>query len=51
VVEDSANRAALFARFVFSQKFAQQDPWEERTHGVDAHEFKPMADLTRMVPA
>ena len=45
VVEDAKNRAALFARFVFAQRFSQRDPWEERTRGVDAHEFRPMADL------
>ena len=47
VAEDAENRAALFGRFVFSQRFSQRDPWEERTRGLDAHEFRPMADLTR----
>jgi nitrite reductase (NADH) large subunit len=31
---------------VFSQQFAQNDPWAERANGKDAHEFKPVADLT-----
>jgi nitrite reductase (NADH) large subunit len=28
---------------VFSQKFAQVDPWSERVSGKDKHEFAPMA--------
>ena len=32
-----------FDRFVFSQKFAQIDPWEERVSRKHKHEFKPMA--------
>jgi nitrite reductase (NADH) large subunit len=46
VVTDSDKRAKLFDRFVFSQKFAQVDPWAERVSGVDKHEFKPMAELS-----
>ena len=30
---------------LFSQKFAQQDPWTERVAGKDAHEFMPLADF------
>jgi nitrite reductase (NADH) large subunit len=48
VVEDKANRKALFARFEFAQHFLQKDPWEERAKGVDAHEFRPMADFSRL---
>jgi nitrite reductase (NADH) large subunit len=48
VVEDAENRAALFARFVHSQRFAQDDPWEERASGGHAHEFRPMADFARL---
>jgi nitrite reductase (NADH) large subunit len=48
VVEDEANRKALFARFAFAQRFSQKDPWEERAKGADAHEFRPMADFARM---
>ena len=40
-------RVAYFDRFVFSQKFAQVDPWSERVSGKDKHEFKPMAVLTK----
>ncbi|MGF1629312.1 MAG: nitrite reductase large subunit NirB [Kiloniellaceae bacterium] len=46
VVEDRARRQALFARFVYSQKFSQSDPWAERVQGRDAHEFKPLAELS-----
>jgi nitrite reductase (NADH) large subunit len=45
VVEDGEKRRALYERFVYSQKFAQVDPWEERVNGKDAHEFAAMADL------
>ena len=46
VVEDHDKRKRLFARFVFSQKFSQSDPWAERVEGRDAHEFKPLAELS-----
>lgn len=46
VLEDTARRKSLHDRFVFSQGFAQIDPWAERAGGgKDAHEFKPLADL------
>jgi nitrite reductase (NADH) large subunit len=45
VVSDREKRAKLFERFVFSQKFAQVDPWAERVSGMDEHEFKPLANL------
>jgi nitrite reductase (NADH) large subunit len=46
IVDDAEGRQALLARFVFSQKYAQVDPWEERAfNGVDAHEFKPLAEV------
>ncbi len=52
VVDDLQRREALFEAFVYSQKFSQSDPWSERARGVkDAHEFAPMADLTRMEAA
>ncbi len=37
-------RRAFYDRFVFSQKFAQVDPWAERVAGKDKHEFRPLAD-------
>ena len=45
VVEDIAQRKALFARFAHSQVFAQVDPWRERaSEGAAAHEFAPLAE-------
>lgn len=46
VVEDEKNRKALSERFLFAQKFVQQDPWEERAEGVDQHEFKPLMKVS-----
>lgn len=49
VVEDLENRAALAERFRYSQQFYQVDPWAERARkGVDSHEFKAMADFTKV---
>ena len=45
VMDDVGKRRALYARFVFSQTFAQIDPWEERVNGKDAHEFAAIAEL------
>jgi nitrite reductase (NADH) large subunit len=45
VIEDRDKRRAYFDRFVFSQKFAQVDPWSERVSGKDKHEFKPLASV------
>jgi nitrite reductase (NADH) large subunit len=45
IMDDADKRKGFFERFVFSQKFAQIDPWSERVSGVDKHEFKPMATL------
>jgi nitrite reductase (NADH) large subunit len=46
IVDDPDRRKAHFGRFVFSQKFAQADPWAERAAGKDRHEFAPMATLS-----
>ncbi|MGP1255756.1 MAG: nitrite reductase large subunit NirB [Kiloniellales bacterium] len=46
IVEDHDRRRRLHARFVFSQKFSQSDPWAERVQGRDAHEFKPLAEVS-----
>jgi nitrite reductase (NADH) large subunit len=43
VLDDLDRRKAYYDRFVFSQKFAQVDPWSERVSGKDKHEFRPMA--------
>ena len=46
IMDDADRRQAYFERFVFSQKFAQVDPWSERVSGRDKHEFAPMATLS-----
>jgi nitrite reductase (NADH) large subunit len=43
IVGDADRRKAFFDRFVFSQTFAQIDPWSERVSGKDKHEFRPLA--------
>ncbi|MGZ9812338.1 nitrite reductase large subunit NirB [Pseudoroseicyclus sp. H15] len=43
ILDDRDGRRAYFDRFVFSQQFAQTDPWSERVSGMDKHEFSPMA--------
>jgi nitrite reductase (NADH) large subunit len=43
LVADEPRRKALAERFVFSQTFAQVDPWAERAKGKDAHEFAPLS--------
>ncbi len=45
LVEDAEGRAALHARFLHSQTFAQHDPWAERANGADAHEFAALPEL------
>ncbi len=45
IVGDADRRRAYFDRFVFSQRFAQVDPWSERVSGKDKHEFRPMAAI------
>jgi nitrite reductase (NADH) large subunit len=45
VLDDIERRKAYFDRFVFSQTFAQVDPWSERVSGKDKHEFRPMAAI------
>jgi len=45
VVEDLSKRRLLYERFVFSQGFAQVDPWQERVNGKHAHEFAAMAEF------
>ena len=46
IMDDADKRKAYFDRFVFSQKFAQVDPWSERVSGKDKHEFRPLATLS-----
>ncbi|PZM16241.1 nitrite reductase large subunit NirB [Rhizobium tubonense] len=45
IIGDADKRKGYFDRFVFSQTFAQVDPWSERVSGKDKHEFRPMATL------
>jgi nitrite reductase (NADH) large subunit len=45
IMQDQNRRKAYFERFVYSQRFAQVDPWAERAAGKHAHEFAPMADI------
>ena len=45
VVDDAPGRAAAYARFIHSQKYAQTDPWAERVQGVEAHEFQSLAEV------
>jgi nitrite reductase (NADH) large subunit len=51
IVDDHERRRALADRFRHAQSFAQVDPWAERVRGVEAHEFRPLADLTVMEAA
>ncbi|GHC72658.1 hypothetical protein GCM10010136_20520 [Limoniibacter endophyticus] len=46
VLDDVVRRQEYFDRFVFSQKFAQVDPWSERVSGKDKHEFQPLAAVS-----
>ncbi len=50
VVEDAENRKQLHARFLESQKYAQDDPWAERATETSAtetvtREFQPIIEL------
>ncbi|MDE2181400.1 MAG: nitrite reductase large subunit NirB [Alphaproteobacteria bacterium] len=48
VVDDAEGRRALHGRFIHAQSFVQRDPWAERVHGAEAHEF---SELSAMVEA
>ncbi len=45
ILEDHQKRKAYFERFIFSQRFAQIDPWSERVSGKDKHEFRPLVTI------
>ncbi|HLW93458.1 MAG TPA: hypothetical protein VKS78_19435, partial [Roseiarcus sp.] len=45
IAESEEKRSAYLERFMFSQKFAQADPWSERVSGKDRHEFRPLATI------
>jgi nitrite reductase (NADH) large subunit len=44
-LSDPAERKSLQARFLNSQRFAQDDPWAERAAGADAGEFRALATV------
>ena len=46
IVEDAAGRAELYARFLESQRYSQDDPWKERAEGKDAHEYAALATIS-----
>ncbi|MGN6376357.1 MAG: nitrite reductase large subunit NirB [Sphingomonas sp.] len=46
IVEDAEGRQALAERFLFSQRFSQDDPWAERAAGAEAEHHAPMAAFT-----
>ncbi|MEG3088310.1 nitrite reductase large subunit NirB [Sphingomonas sp. PB4P5] len=48
IVEDEAGRNALAERFLYSQRFTQDDPWAKRAAGADAEQHAPMARFTPM---
>ncbi|MCT2538851.1 nitrite reductase large subunit NirB [Sedimentimonas flavescens] len=45
ILNDLEARKAYYDRFVYSQQFAQTDPWAERVAGAEAHEFSNMAEI------
>jgi nitrite reductase (NADH) large subunit len=49
IVDDAEGRAALAERFLFSQRFSQDDPWAERAAGVRPEHHAPMAAFTPYV--
>ena len=51
VLHDLPRRKEFYDRFVFSQKFAQVDPWSERVSGKDKHEFRPLAAVPYQLAA
>ena len=45
IVDDAAGRTALYARFLESQHYSQDDPWKERAEGKEAHEYTALATI------
>jgi nitrite reductase (NADH) large subunit len=45
ILADPATRQALYERFLFSQRFSQDDPWTDRANGSDSHEFTPLTTV------
>lgn len=46
IVDDAAGRDALAERFLFSQRFMQDDPWAARVAGAEREHHAPMATFT-----
>jgi len=42
LLDDEAQRKALYERFKVGQKVSQVDPWKARAEGSEAHEFTPL---------
>ncbi len=42
IVEDAEGRKKLAERFLYSQSFAQKDPWAARVEGEAKYEFEPL---------
>jgi nitrite reductase (NADH) large subunit len=45
IVEDDEARKVLAERFLYSQKFMQDDPWKERAEGGEKYEFEPLKEI------
>ncbi|MBU6297677.1 MAG: nitrite reductase large subunit NirB [Alphaproteobacteria bacterium] len=45
LIEDEVGRRELYARFIYSQKFVQHDPWAERAAGAEPQEFSSLPAL------
>jgi nitrite reductase (NADH) large subunit len=42
ILNDAKGRQVLYGRFLYSQQFAQDDPWKARAEGTAAHEYTPL---------
>ena len=42
LLDDEAERKALYERFKVGQKVSQVDPWKARAEGAEQHEFTPL---------
>lgn len=51
IVEDADGREALRQRFVYSQSFMQDDPWEKRANGEDYKLHQHLAEIRPLVSA
>lgn len=51
IVEDAEGREALRQRFLYSQSFMQDDPWEKRANGEDEKLHQHLAEIRPLVNA